>query len=700
MTRSSPYNGQRCVPLGIVAALLLVLALPAATNAQPKRWRWSNPEPHGANIYDMTVNQGIAVQAAENGQLFSSDDLAKWIPQPTGVTNHLRGVAFLGERLIVSGQSGLILWGDSFKALNAVQLPTADWLESVAASEDLVVAVGDNGTIYSSSDGTNWTLESAPFATWLRGVATSGNTFVAVGENGLIASRSNNGSWSQETSGVSEHLNRIAFIGQQFWVVGNNGTVLNGNANGKNWNPAAGLSTTNDLFTVAGSEDSVIVAGAGALWRTENDQWIDETAASKPLPAPPWSYYASFWDPPLFFVGGESGLSFEGFATNGADHVWVNRSDSVRIWIWDLIRLPDFHAAVGDHGLIQTSEDGVSWHLEATPMSATNRVLLGIGGNTNGLIIAGNKGALLFSPDTVTNLVFTNVINGTTNIITNIASTIGVDWNAVNSGVTNDLMAVTRFGQRWVVAGAGGTIIYGNDGTNWTSATSPSTSFLSGASPSSAGFVLSGDAGTILTSPDGINWSVGTSGTTNWIFRLAKHDDRIVGVGENGLIITSVDATSWQIIPPITDAWLQDVTHAGDGWYASGTGGTVLFSPNATDWTRLPTPTGKSLYGIAATTNQVVAAGVEGAIIRGIARPSEAPIEIIEFGRVDRRNLLSISGIPDQRFMLESSTNLVDWLPGSTFELSDKSGTLLILEAESTNEPPTEFVRGRLLPEN
>jgi hypothetical protein len=58
----------------------------------PLRWRWSNPAPHGGNVVDMAYSAtlGLAVQVAERGQIYTSDDLSLWLPRDSHVTNSLR----------------------------------------------------------------------------------------------------------------------------------------------------------------------------------------------------------------------------------------------------------------------------------------------------------------------------------------------------------------------------------------------------------------------------------------------------------------------------------------------------------------------------------------------------------------------------------------------------------------------------------
>ena len=682
-------------------ALLLAAWLPMELSAgQPFRWRWSNPAPHGGNVFDMAYGLGLTVQVCERGQIFTSEDLLLWHPRTSGTTNALRATAFFGNRLLVTGESGTVVWADSLEDFQLLNLGTADWLEGVAASGTLAVAVGDNGATYTSSTGTNWTRETTGFTNWLRGVAAGNNLFVAVGERGRIATRAANGNWSTETSGTVQHLNRVAFIGNQFWAVGDAGTVLTASSSARTWTPVAGFTTTNALNAIAGTNDYLVIVGDREVrLQTGGGAWTDEIRGNPNSPAPNWTFYSASWQGSLHFIAGRSGMMLEGIKTNAAaPTLWTQREVPLRNWLWDVLRLPEFYVATGDRGTVMTSVDGVNWELELVPDAATNSVLLGLGGTTNGLVAAGSGGRILFSPAGATNVVSTNVIAGVTHYATNPASTLAIEWLAATTPTTNDLQAVAERSGLWVVGGASGTVLTSTSGTNWAAQASGSTAFLSGAAALSNLFVLTGDRGTILTSSNGTNWFPQTSGTTNWVYRVRCVNGRLVAVGEGGLILTSTNGTNWTSLASGTTRLLNAVDYLGDSYYAVGVQGTVLQSGNLTAWTNLGTLTQKSLYGVAGTSNQIVAVGIEGVALRSLLTAAVEPVSFTRISRSSGQNLLLLSGRVDRRVALDRSPTLTNWVEGVTFEFVDRSGTLLLLEAADTNNTPREFFRGRTVP--
>jgi hypothetical protein len=464
-------------------------------------------------------------------------------------------------------------------------------------------------------------------------------------------------------------------------------------ANGTSWSAISNSGATNHLYSVAGTNSTVLLAGAGEL-RLSLDggtTWTDELSAAKPLPAPSWTYLSALHEGSLFLLSGRTGRTLEGFTTNGTDYVWVERHTQPRIWLWDLLRTPNFYVAVGDHGTILTSGDGIAWDLELTPNDATNSILLGVGGSTNGLVVVGGQGKLLFSPNLVTNVVFTNA---DTTTITNPVSTVGTIWQVMNSGVSGDLRGVTWSNGLFVVTGAGGAILTSPDGTNWTSRTSPAIKFLSSVDVFPGGFVASGDGGTILISTDGSVWTPRISGVTNWLFRTRWLHDRLVAVGEEGVLLTSGDGVTWTPRTSGTTNWLNHAAYVANTWYAVGNQGTVLASADTLTWTNLGTLTQKSLYGLAANeTGQLLMAGVEGVMVRAQLNALMDPVKFLDFASADGEQVFLLSGKSDQRLTIQSSTNLTDWVEGVELEILDSSGTILFRQIPVTNNLPAEFFR-------
>ena len=82
------------------------------------------------------------------------------------------------------------------------------------------VAVGDNGTILTSSDGTTWTKVTATYTSdngstetpSFNDVTYGNGTFVAVNPNGIILTSTDvTSSWHPRTSGTTNDLNGVTY---------------------------------------------------------------------------------------------------------------------------------------------------------------------------------------------------------------------------------------------------------------------------------------------------------------------------------------------------------------------------------------------------------------------------------------------------------------------------------------------------------
>lgn len=711
-------SAQRFRLAGAIVALLLaggalLASIQGARAAEgPLRWRWSNPKPHGGNVVDMAYSAvlGTAIQVAELGQIYSTVDFNLWIPRESGTTNDLRAVAFMGSRILVTGQNGTVLYADSLDEFRRGTLSngaTADWLEGVTASPTLAVAVGDNGAIYTSTDGSFWQKRSSANQ-WLRGVTYGGGVFVAVGEAGKIITSVNGSTWTTRTSGTGEHFNRVNFAGGRFTAVAENGACFSSTNSGVNWFAEA-TGALGDLFYAATSGSNRFVVGDSEVRvQSSGGAWSNELSkAGGPVP---WTYYSAARTPDFVLIAGRTGLMEEGYGGAGVEPVtWRPGDDSVRNWLWDVTCPTNLYVAVGDRATVMTSLNGVDWKLELVPEAVTNAIFLGVGGNTNLLIAVGDRGAIAISPNVSESVLMTNQIGGEI-VVTPVASNaFGVVWSAPARVTTNDLQGVGASDGLFVVTGAAGTILTSADGANWEARVSPTNRFLSGVSAWPGGWVATGDDGVIVTSADGKSWSLVPAVTTNWLYRVRFAGGRLIAVGQNGTILTSTNGADWLKPGSGTTKWLNDVTFIDGNWFVVGNSGTVLRSTNAVNWSSVGTLTRKNLYGVATDSRQLVTVGIEGAILRTLVVPNTNAVRFLSFDRVVAgssqgyliQNLYLFGGQPDQQFSLDYrpafATN--EWIAGPQLEFLDGSGTLFYLETvTTTNLPVTEFYRATLGP--
>ena len=652
---------------------LALCAVTAAAEVRSERWRWSNPLPHGNNVLDMKVAGDLALQVGDAGALYVQQSGGRWSPAHTGVDNYLRSTAFFGERMVATGEAGMILWSDDGIDFHQAQLTpanTMDWFEGVTASGQRLVAVGDNGAIYTSTNGAAWAVATSGTTEWLRGVASGGGGFVAVGETGtILRSPSNGTSWSSITSPTTEHLNRVRYLGSngsgRFYAVGNNGTLLKSDTGTAPWT-SIDSGTTNHLYDVARNNVGLLLVGDEEL-RMSTDggaNWTDQINEIPTNAPPTWTYLSAHGKGDSWLVAGRTGLLMEGSSTNGIDCIWQpSPTISSHAWLWDMTVQRGLYVAVGDLANIKTSLDGILWASEVVPVSRTNTVLLGVGGTSNLLVAVGNSGNVLISQAGWVDMTVTNDA-----VVTNIPiQTLGVVWTNLTPFTTGSLQGIDASDDLLIITGADGSVYTSADGTNWTTRTTTTLSFLSSVAIGDEVCVAVGADGTLIRSVDGgASWTPPISmGTTHWLYRVRWIGNQFVVVGENGTIFTSSDGLTWEQRTSGTERWLTDITFVDDQWYVSGYQGTLLTSTNLVNWSELPLPTGKSIFTAASKDGQLILAGVEGVTLRNQVVPELSPVAILDYDytmSADTNGLESIyelflfGGKPDQMFDFQSTT--------------------------------------------
>ncbi|MGO8925782.1 MAG: hypothetical protein ACLQU3_02635 [Limisphaerales bacterium] len=183
-------------------------------------------------------------------------------------------------------------------------------------------------------------------------------------------------------------------------------------------------------------------------------------------------------------------------------------------------------------------------------------------------------------------------------------------WVPQNSGTTNDLEAVTFFGNRVIIVGANGTVGYSDDGVNFTTTNLNTANWLVGVAASSNLVVAVGDNAVIYTSADGANWHYQGQAPNNngaWLFSVAWGAGVFVATGEQGYVATSTNGTSWTSrtgsVPSTQDlTCVSYVSNAAGafpdtGFYAVSYQSQAFYSTNnGSTWTAVSVPSNTNLF--------------------------------------------------------------------------------------------------------
>ncbi len=302
-------------------------------------------------IEGLTWNEGKYVAIGAGGKIATSPDATTWTQQTSGTSNTLHGAA----------------WSNG---------PVATTVDPVAALANLrplivsrvLVAVGESGTVLTSSDGATWTARTSGTTARLRAVAGQIGLLVAVGETGTVILSTNDGiSWSARDSGITETLRGVATSTTRFVAVGGrtNGLVRYSD-DGTTW-VAATLPTVGKLRAVTWGNGKFVAVGAtgAVLTSTDGATWTSQNAnTSERLDG-------AFWTGSKYSVLSETGKVLT--STDGV--TWDSTQGNPPSWIEGLTWSEGAFIAVGGGGKIKTSADGAAWSFQT---SGTTKVLHGV----------------------------------------------------------------------------------------------------------------------------------------------------------------------------------------------------------------------------------------------------------------------------------------------------------------------------------
>ncbi len=579
---------------------------------------------------------------------------------------------------------------------------TTNTLNCITYGNGLFVAVGNNGSVETSTDATNWVLQASGTTATLGRVAYGNGKFAAVGPNAVIASP-DAVNWSPAVSGLTG-ASEIAGGGNGFVAI-NGGDHSYCSPDGLNWTgqtltvPGSGYNgatTKNQIVTFAydiyligatlptsslSSVDCIFSSADGSHWVTNEIGTSDFGQI----------YYS-------FFTSGTSGNGnlIAGMALGnmfGLTPFLQSSSDGIH-WTLNFNAPVAFGGVSGTYGngtyvivgsqSIYTSTDGVNWtdqQRPPTPPVGPRYNITGIA-FSHGIyaaaaslnIIRSSDGlvyeSITNSPELAALTTFSNKFVGVGNGGKIYVSDDGLSWTQRNSGTANSLRGITISSGNglWVAVGDGGTIQTSPTGTTWTSRISGSSLFLYGVACSGSNFVAVGQMGTVLTSLDGIAWTVQDSGLLNLndLFSVTYGSAGFVAVGSGGTILTSPDGINWTPQNSGTTAGLESITF-GNGYYlAVGGGAIVLSSPDGTTWIPrdIGATGGQSLYGSSFLNNRFVVVGIAGTILESDAVAPLFDLQIHHDGKG-----LTVFVPSGSNFRIQTSTNLSsgNWVDAASF---------------------------------
>lgn len=258
--KSVAYSGSRFVTVGPS----LLFSDDAKT--------WSRPQ---RGIFDplrsIAVNGDLLVAVGgtpgNHAQIMRSTDGVHWTRLSLESDGALYGIV-AGPPWVAVGEHGLVASSVDGRVWQT-QTVGEMLLHSVHEQDGLVVAVGEQGTIFSSKALSSWTRHPSDVSTALHGVAYGAGKWVVVGDAGVLLSGDSLDALSLRPMTNKAVLTGVHYEQSLFVVVGEGGTILT-SMDGNNWVPrSSGI--TNDLRKASFGDDHHVAVGDSGVMLTSRD---------------------------------------------------------------------------------------------------------------------------------------------------------------------------------------------------------------------------------------------------------------------------------------------------------------------------------------------------------------------------------------------------------------------------------------------
>ena len=605
-------------------------------------------------LFGLTYGNGRYVVVGDSG-VVSSPDTVEWTKTAPMTTESLNSVAFGNGRFVAVGTGGVVLTSVDGLAWEARSLTPegSPKLDGVTFNQGVFVAVsGDvNGSIWTSTDGFQWTNRVLDFDDSFMAVTAGGGRFVTVGNT--ILTSTNGMDWEpanipSELAGQDILLTHLAYgngmflateAGQSNQCQGVHGRVF-ASATGMHWyevTPTNGLMLSGVVYG-NGQFVAIDAASGGISISSNGTDWT--------LPVPILDGDQVFSAPSIAFGGGLFVLAGPqatiGISSNATSWTFPWQRGALPSFPSTLLAVNGSYLAAGSG--IDTSNDGVNWR----PLLRTNWWIscLAYG---NGALVAIGEGSypILTSTDG------------------------GQHW-------TDCTPRIGAYPGLWLYH-----VAFVNE------------AFVAVGNVADTN---SHNAGYILRSPDGVHWQPVPIQGLDTVRDLAYGDGRYVALGYKASawsILESSDATSWRITTTFTNLTLAGVAFGnhcfvvglagaatgaltsqaegqwrqwdipGQGWVSSVAFGNGFFlaptsagdfsSPDGSVWTRLFGP-GLG-YGFVEAGEGVLLALGDSGLYRS------APIERLLDPRIGPNGQVewTVAGAPHVDYRVEFSEDLQTW---------------------------------------
>jgi len=224
-------------------------------------------------------------------------------------------------------------------------------MNAVTATGDLIVIVGDHGTIFTSTNGSTWTQRTSGTTANLNDVVAGDSLYVLVGDAGLIKTSTNGITWTTRSSGTSQKLNGVTYDGTSYVVVGDSNVIIT-STDGSTWTSTSMFDVLPTVYDVQGDAfesgygpeelvpgvvtdnlSMIVTTRPGTTWDATVYQHVGYQVVSSEITPTSGSQtvysFAKLVEYPIqlsvFVIDGETGLSTSIY-TNAYSVDWINKT--------------------------------------------------------------------------------------------------------------------------------------------------------------------------------------------------------------------------------------------------------------------------------------------------------------------------------------------------------------------------------------
>jgi hypothetical protein len=527
-----------------------------------------------------------------------------------------------------------------------------DSFNDIAFSNGIYVAVANNGVIYSSTDGYNWSARTSGVVNNLttvcvgnvyrivNGSNVSSVGFVAGGSGGTVLTSVDGLTWMNSTLGVAAGITSIGFGNNLFVATLDNGYVAT-SVGAQTWQFQTIFNTA--LTDVTYGANNWLVVGVQGKSAHSNDGQVWTVNNQLVVGSNVLDFNAVSFRVGAFVASASGQMLISTDATNWA----LTFVDAVHSICYG----NGIYLAVGDNGHILSTPDLNSWSTQQIGSYNLRHVIY----DGARFIAVGDVGTIQISSD-------------------------GVNWATKSSDTNVALTGVAFNGSVYVAVGALGTVSYSTDLTLWT-ATNITISDFESVTAFNNVFYAVGRNGTLYSSNNGVNWTPGNSGVVTNLWAVACNSSNIIAVGDSGTIITSTNGVTWLRGSSNVSIPLFDVCLTGSFYYAVGVGGSVVSSTDLSEWTTSTPVTNVSLIGAGMANNNIFAVGNNNTIVRynanvwSVIYGSSLSSPMAQYYAIVPYNSGFIA--TGQNGLVASTNNMVNWQSAATGNLTNLQGIVV-----------------------